>query len=171
MQPLQAGYVWTSLVRSCAEYATDIWSDPDDEWPELERLQVDMARSILRIDHASGHQFVLGELGWMRLVTRRHLSRLRYLWRLLTMPITRWPARLFGLSLGLDAGETMGADWFDQAAVQRVSGSWTAASLRLVARLDLDGELVRLQQLYERASNIAMTDAERQQKLNSLTHQ
>ena len=30
---------------------------------------------------------------------------------------------------------------------------------------------MRLQQLYERASTIAITDAERQQKLNSLTHQ
>ena len=54
-----------------------------------------MARTILRIDRASGYQFVLGELGWMRMVTRRHMARLRYLWRLLTMTPLRWPARLF----------------------------------------------------------------------------
>jgi len=162
MQPRQATYIWTWPVRCCAEYAVDVWCAPADEWNDLERVQVDVARNVLRVDRASKHDFVRGELGWMRLVTRRHLSRLRYLWRLLTMSPTRWPARLFRLSLGLDAGETMGADCFDQAAVQRVSGSWTAVSLRLVARLNLDGELVRLQQLYERASTIAITDAERQ---------
>ena len=83
MQPRQAGYVWKALVRSCAEYAVDVWSDPDDEWAELDKLQVEMARAILRIDHASNRLLAIGELGWMRLVTRRRLSRLRYLWRLL----------------------------------------------------------------------------------------
>ena len=146
MQPRQAGYVWKALVRSCAEYAVDVWSDPDDEWAELDKLQVEMARAILRIDHASNRLFAIGELGWMRLVTRRRLSRLRYLWRLLTMAPTRWPVRLLRCSLGLDADERMGPDWFDHAFVHCVPGTWTAATLRLVASLELNDELVRLQQ-------------------------
>ena len=167
MHPRQAGYVWKALVRSCAEYAADVWTDPDDEWVELEHLQVDMARSILRIDRASGHQFAIGELGWMRMVTRRHLSRLRYIWRLLTMAPTRWPSRLFRIALGLDAGELLDPDWFDNAFVHCVPGTWTAATLRLVASLELDDQLVHLQQ--QHAATLLLNDeAARMQRQRAL---
>ena len=162
IQPLQAGYVWTSLVRSCAEYATDVWGDLEDEWPELERLQVEMGRSVLRIDRASNHLFVLGELGWMRLATRRELSRLRYLWRLLTMTPTRWPARLFRITSGLDAGVMRNDDWFDQAPRRWVPGSWAATSLRLAAELGINADLVHLHRQYS-ATLAIEPEAERRQ--------
>ena len=166
MRPRQASYVWNSLVRTCAEYALDVWCDPDDEWEELECIQVDMGRAILRIDRASGHEFVRGELGWMRLATRRRISRLRYLWRLLTMEPTRWPARLFRLNLDLDADEFLQDDWFDQAFFRSMSAArdtWTAATLKLVGQLELDGELVRLHKRYL-ATQAIEAEAERLQR-------
>ncbi len=81
---------------------------------------------------------------------------MRYLWRLLTMAPTRWPVRLLRCSLGLDADDSMGPDWFDDAFVHCVPGTWTAATLRLVISLDLNHELVRLQQ--QHAATLLLDD-------------
>ena len=168
MQPRQATYIWTSLVRCCAEYAVDVWCDPADEWKDLERVQVDVARNVLRVDRASKHDFVRGELGWMRLSTRRHQFRLRYLWRLLTMSPTRWPARLFRLSLGLqEAGAEfhLQNDWLDRARVALVPNSWFAATLRLLDSLQLATSLIELYCQHKAAlAPAASADDKRQQE-------
>ena len=128
---------------------------------------MDVARNVLRVDRASKHDFVRGELGWMRLSTRRHQFRLRYLWRLLTMSPTRWPARLFRLSLGFQ--ETGGDlhlqnDWLDRARVAVVPNSWFAATLRLLDSLQLATSLIELYCQHKAAlAPAASADDKRQQ--------
>jgi hypothetical protein len=105
MDPKVASTMWAALVRSCAEYAADVWSDADDAWPELEALQTNAARMMLRLGKSTKEAFVLGELGWMRLATRRQLARLKYFRRLMTMTPTRWPARIMRLTDEAQRGE------------------------------------------------------------------
>ena len=87
---------------------------------------MDVARNVLRVDRASKHDFVRGDPGWMLLSTRRHQYRLHYLLRLLAMSPTRWPVRLFRLSVGIRGagGELLlQDDWLDRAKTAVVPNS------------------------------------------------
>ena len=138
MHPKVASILWTSLIRSCTEYAADVWSDPGDQWKEIEMIQVNTARAILRINNTCKPLFATGELGWMQLATRRHLARLRYLWRLTKMPDSRWPKRLLNMT---------------KEVANHNPESWIEKTHKLIDSLGLSSEASRIQEMGEEEWN------------------
>jgi len=78
-----ANIVWMSLVRSIVEYGCEIWGDRD--YLDLEKLQINMGKRILRCSSRTSEEVVRGELGWERQKARRDEMRLRYLGKILRM--------------------------------------------------------------------------------------
>lgn len=75
--------VWKSLVRSIVEYGCEIWGDK--KFVELEKLQVEMGKRILRCGSRTPDVVVRGELGWERQKARHDEMRLRYWGRIVSM--------------------------------------------------------------------------------------
>jgi hypothetical protein len=75
--------LWTALVRSQVEYACEIWGN--EEWPEGELLQNEMARRILKCGPKTPIGAMLGDLGWWSLRARRDQRRLLYWGNLVRM--------------------------------------------------------------------------------------
>ncbi len=54
--------LWKALVRSILEYGCEIWGK--EKWLEGEKVQVDMARRILKCSSMTTKEALLGDLGW-----------------------------------------------------------------------------------------------------------
>jgi hypothetical protein len=76
MTPRLSNIIWMSLVRSIIEYGCELWGD--EKFVELEKLQLEMGKRILRTGIATSEEVVRGELGWERQRTRMDEMRLRY---------------------------------------------------------------------------------------------
>jgi hypothetical protein len=75
--------VWKSLVRSVLEYGCEVWGDKRRD--DIEELQVEMGKRILRCGSRMSAEVVRGELGWERMRARRDEMRLRYWGRVIRM--------------------------------------------------------------------------------------
>lgn len=64
-----ATIIWTSLVRSILEYGCEIWGEKRRE--EIEKIQIEMGKRILRCGSRTSEEVVRGELGWERMKARR----------------------------------------------------------------------------------------------------
>jgi hypothetical protein len=71
--------IWQTLIRPSLEYGCEVWSE-DAEWVDAERLQLFVAKRILRCSTNTSNEAVLGELGWWTMKARRDMLRMRY-WR------------------------------------------------------------------------------------------
>jgi hypothetical protein len=80
--------IWQTLIRPILEYGCEVWSD-DMDWVEAERLQLFVARRILRCTATTTNEAVLGELGWWTMRARRDMIRLNYWGKLVNMEDSR----------------------------------------------------------------------------------
>jgi hypothetical protein len=76
LTPRLSNIIWTSLVRSIIEYGCEVWAE--ERIVDLEKLQTEMGRRILRSGKSTPNEVVRGELGWERQKTRADEMRLRY---------------------------------------------------------------------------------------------
>jgi len=79
-----ANIIWMSLVRSIVEYGCEIWGEKGST--EVEKLQLDMGKKILRCGSRTNEEVVRGELGWERQKARYDELRLRYWGKIVRMP-------------------------------------------------------------------------------------
>ena len=77
--------LFVCLVRPILEYAGPVWdSCSKADCIRLERVQVSVARSILRMDrHVVSNADVLETIGWPTLAWRRRRCKLLFFWKLL----------------------------------------------------------------------------------------
>ena len=78
-------HLFLCLVRPVLEYAGPVWdSCSKADCLRLERLQVSVARSILRLGrHSSSSSDILKQIGWPTLAWRRRRYKLLFLWKIL----------------------------------------------------------------------------------------
>ena len=91
-----ANTIWTSLVRSIVEYGCEIWGDRPV--PDLEKLQLQMGKRILRCGKKMTEEVVRGELGWERQKSRGDEMRLRYWSKIVKMTDDRIVKRIYRVS-------------------------------------------------------------------------
>ena len=72
-------------MRPVLEYAGPVWdSSSKADCLRLKRLQVSVARSILRLGrHSSSSSDILKQIGWPTLAWRRRRYKLLFLWKIL----------------------------------------------------------------------------------------
>ena len=56
-----ANIIWMSLVRSIVEYGCEVWGEKT--YVDIENLQVQIAKKILRCSSRTNQEVVRGELG------------------------------------------------------------------------------------------------------------
>jgi len=84
-----AEMLWKALVRSVLEYGCEIWGE--GAFSDLEKIQIEMGRKILRCNSTLTNEVVLGELGWETMKARRDEMRLRYWAKIVRMQEHRIP--------------------------------------------------------------------------------
>jgi len=88
--------LYEALVRSVLEYGAEVSSNTG--WEAAERVQREIGRRILRCHGKTTNEAVLGELGWMRLQSRREYLKLKYWIKISLMDETRLVRKVYRLS-------------------------------------------------------------------------
>ena len=78
-----ANIIWMSLVRSIVEYGCEVWGEKT--YVDIENLQVQMGKKILRCSSRTNQEVVRGELGWENQKARYDELRLRYWGKIIRM--------------------------------------------------------------------------------------
>jgi len=73
--------LWEVLVRPILEYAGEVWGE--GPWEEADKLQREVAKTILNAPTRTANEAVLGDLGWWELKARRDKARLKLLRKLM----------------------------------------------------------------------------------------
>ena len=88
--------VWNALIRPSLEYGAEIWNSEDDMiWHEAELLQREMARRVLGCGKTVTTEALMGELGWVPLLARRKMLRIRFWGKIERMKADRWVKRVY----------------------------------------------------------------------------
>ena len=67
---------WEVLVKPIVEYGGEIWGEK--KWEKGERLQMEMGRRVLGVSRMTTKEVIQGELGLIKLSSRRILLRIRF---------------------------------------------------------------------------------------------
>jgi hypothetical protein len=95
----------------------EVWDANQGEGEKLEKVQREAGRRVLGCSSRLSDEVVRGELGWLTARGRRDELRLRYLGRLLRMPVERGVKRfLLVRSQDLEEGLGCGKGWCAQVA-------------------------------------------------------
>ena len=125
-----ANTIWTSLVRSIIEYGCEIWGDHPT--PDLEQLQLQMGKRILRCGKKMTEEVVRGELGWERQKSRGDEMRLRYWAKIVKMTDDRMVKIVYRTS----------KDRLEREESERVpiTTTWCKYTKELMRKLNLEEE-------------------------------
>jgi len=119
--------LWQTLVRPVVEYGSEIWGDC--ECKEIDKLQLEMGRRILKCHFTTAREVIRGELGWWPMKARRDEMRLRFWARLEHMEDDRIPSMIYRTS----------KDRLEQELenVKELTDSWCVYTRTLLEELDL----------------------------------
>ena len=78
--------LWQGLVRSIMEYGSQVWGN--DQWPQGEKVQREMAIRILRCSSFTTYEVIQGELGMWTLQARRDFNHIMFYFHLVSLEDT-----------------------------------------------------------------------------------
>lgn len=87
--------VWKAVVGSVLRYGSEVWWLGQNPTRDLEVVQLDACKTIMRISGSTTTAFVRGELGLPELERERHVAMLLWYGRLCEMDGKRWAKKLF----------------------------------------------------------------------------
>jgi hypothetical protein len=87
--------VWKAMVGSVLRYGSEVWWVGQNPSRDLEVVQMNACKAIMRISGATSTAFVRGELGLVELERERHVAMLLWYGRLCDMDGQRWAKKLF----------------------------------------------------------------------------
>jgi hypothetical protein len=85
--------VYVTRILTKLHYGAEIWGEGD--WEAAERMQIKLAKRILRFRKTVNDDAVRGELGFVKLKRNRDYQRLVYWGYLVSMDIERLPKRIY----------------------------------------------------------------------------
>ena len=95
--------LWRTIALPSINFGSDVWcSVSKSDIDKLERLQLQMARYILKAPMNTPRSALYGELGWMPIKTMHDISRVKYFDRLIKMDSCRWPKLLLNAKIELN---------------------------------------------------------------------
>jgi len=131
MTPRLGNIMWTNLVRSIVEYGSEVWGER--EVKEIDQLQHEMGKRILRCSKKTSKEVVRGELGWERQIARRDEMRLRYFARIVRMREGRVAKQIYKASRSRLEQE-------EREEKKDMTDTWCFYTRKLMYELNLRGE-------------------------------
>jgi hypothetical protein len=109
--------LWQCMGVPGMQYGVEVWDANQGEGEKLEKVQREAGRRVLGCSSRMSDEVVRGELGWLTARGRRDELRLRYLGRLLRMPVTRGVRQFLVVrTQDLEEGLGCGKGWCAQVA-------------------------------------------------------
>lgn len=88
--------LWKSLALPSINFACAAWvCGGSTDIHNLEKLQIHMARNILKASRTTCKEALYGDLGWQSIAAIQDCHRIKYLDRLLALNNSRWPKLAF----------------------------------------------------------------------------
>ena len=87
--------LWRTLALPALNYACAISTYSASDYKKLEKLQIQMARAILKAPRNTASQALIGDLGWDTIECIHNRLKVNYYSRLHNMDPHRWPKLLF----------------------------------------------------------------------------
>ena len=84
-----------SVIRPSIEYGTEVWESNKGQTNALESVVFEGAKKILGCSSKTCNEAVRGDMGLETLKSRRDKAKLKWLYKLATMPQDRYPKQLF----------------------------------------------------------------------------
>ena len=84
-----------SVIRSSIEYGSEVWEGNKSQAGSLESIILDGAKRILGCSSKTCNEAVRGDMGLDTLQNRRDRAKLKWWYKLATLPENRYPKQLF----------------------------------------------------------------------------
>ena len=84
-----------SVIRPSIEYGSEVWEGNKSQAGSLESIILDGAKRILGCSSKTCNEAVRGDMGLDTLQSRRDRAKLKWWYKLATLPKDRYPKQLF----------------------------------------------------------------------------
>ena len=84
-----------SVIRPSIEYESEVWEDNKSRVGSFESIILDRAKRIFECSSKTCNEAVRGDMGLDTLQTRKDRAKLKWWYKLATLPEDRYPKQLF----------------------------------------------------------------------------
>jgi hypothetical protein len=96
--------VWKVMVGSILRYGSEVWFATKNEDRDLESIQLQWFKNVLRVSGSTSSHFIRGELAVFELKRLRDIALLGWQGKLWVMDENRWPRKVFKHGWGYNCG-------------------------------------------------------------------
>jgi hypothetical protein len=126
--------IYYSFIRPKLEYASQIWDNCSQrDSLELEKFQLDLARTITGARKGTSHELLYNETNWCTLAERRHSNKLKYFIKIVNNEVPAYLSELLPEKIGTKRPTSRNAECFciPKTRTETFKNSFIPATTRL----------------------------------------
>ena len=119
--------LWKTLALPSINYACSVWTcGSKSDIDQIENLQLQMARYILKAPRNTPSVALYGDLGWQTIRSMHDIQRIKYLARLSNLDMHRWPKLMLNALLNVNCN------------ISQIRGKWLSTTREALRKCNME---------------------------------